>query len=284
MGRIVFFNDRFLKDKDVKISVFNRGFLYGEGVFETMRSYNGVIFKLDKHLRRLFHSSEKMYLKIPYNQNKLKGHIYTTLKKNFLKEAYIRVALWRREEGFGLDFKEKIADTLIVAQPLKKFPRRVYKEGIKAVALKGKNTSSLISNIKSFNYLENILARKMARSLGFDEVILLNTEGFVSEASSSNIFIVRNGVLTTPPIKAGILAGITREVIIDLAKRCLFDVYERNISARELLKADEIFLTNSISEIVPVAEVNGKRIGSGLAGEFTRLLAVLYRLEAEKQV
>lgn len=284
MQGVVFFNGKFVKAREAKVSAFSRGFLYGEGVFETMRSYGGVIFRLDAHIKRLFNSARQVYLNIPYGKERLKELIYATLKKNFLKDTYVRVALWRKEEGFGLDFKSRDTEILVVTQPLKKSLKGIHKKGIRATLSRKirKNVASHISDIKSFNYLENIIARKRARLSGFEEVIFLNTSGFVSEASASNIFVVKNGVLATPPVKAGILSGITREVVIALAKRCVFDVFERNISARDLFNADEVFLTNSLSEIVPVVEVDRKRIGNGSAGEFTRLLAVLYRIEAEK--
>lgn len=285
MQGLVFLNGKFVKAGEAKVSAFSRGFLYGEGVFETMRSYGGVIFKLDAHIKRLFYSSKQTYLNIPYGKDRLKTLVYLTLKKNSLKDAYVRIAVWRKEQGFGLDFKSRGSEILLLAQPLKKSLKRVYKKGIRA-ALSGKtrkNVASPISNIKSFNYLENIIARKKARLSGFDEIIFLNARGFISEASSSNIFVVKRGALITPPVKAGILCGIARGVVMALVKRCLFDVFERNINARELFRADEIFLTNSLSEIVPVVEVDGRRIGSGAPGELTRLLALLYRLEAEKE-
>lgn len=285
MSKVVFLNGRFIKNKDAKISVFNRGFLYGEGVFETMRSYDGIIFKLDEHMDRLFNSAKLVYLNIPYNKKKLKECVELTLKKNALKDAYVRVAVWRKEEGFGLDFKSEKSDLLVLARPLKSFNKKIYENGINALALKDirKNEKSALSGIKSFNYLDNILARKKAMAQGADDAIFLNSSGFISEATSSNIFIVKKGILVTSPGNSGILCGIARKVVLDIAKQYSIDAQERNFKIKELLRADEAFLTNSLMEVVPLVKIDKKRIGSGAPGELTRRLAALYRLEAEKK-
>ncbi len=284
MRETIFLNGRFVKGAGARISVFNRGFLYGEGIFETMRCYDGAIFKLDEHIERLFSSLKLVHLKSPYTKKALKNYIYLSLKKNFLKDAYVRVALWRKEESFGLDFKSSQAEIVIITRPIKKLQKGLYKKGLSATLVKNiKNADSVICNIKSFNYLENTLVRKNARSLGFDDAILTNTKGLVSEASSSNIFIIKNNVLITPPLKSGLLCGITRAVVFDIAKRYFLDVQERSIKPGELLNSDEAFLTYSVMEIIPLVKVDKKRIGSGVPGELTKLLAILYRLEAKKQ-
>ncbi|NQT22478.1 MAG: aminotransferase class IV [Candidatus Omnitrophica bacterium] len=279
----IFLNNRFVSLKNAKVSILDRGFLYGDGVFETMRAYNGQVFMAKDHIERLLTSLERLKIKSPYNEKKLHVIIEKTLRRNRLKEAYVKLIVTRGVAPSGIDVIGRIKPSLCVfASPVRKIPRNIYKNGIKLTfAQTRKNEESPISGIKSLNYLDNILARFQAKEGGFDEVMFLNTKGNVSEASTSNVFLVKNGVIVTPPKDAGLLPGVTRKTVIKIIKQFFNNkIYEKNLKPKDLLRADEVFLTNSILEIVPVVKLGRKRIASGRPGTFTRLLFVLYRMHA----
>ncbi|MFA5146772.1 MAG: aminotransferase class IV [Candidatus Omnitrophota bacterium] len=276
---MVWMNGRFVDIDKAKVPISDRGFLYGDGVFETMRSYAGVIFRLDRHLDRLFGAFRVMKMDPPYAKKYLRGIAYRVLKANNLKSAYIRMAVTRGEGRFGIGYRDIFTpNTVVVAKEFEEYPRWMHKRGIsaKVVDLR-QNELSPLSGIKSLNFMPYILARLHAKEEGFDEAILANTKGHIAEAATSNIFIVRGYCLITPSLESGILPGITRGAVIEIAKRLKMRVIEKPVTRGELLGADEVFLTNSLAEVLPVRAVDSKRIGKGAPGDVTRLLRIAYQ-------
>lgn len=279
----VWINGAFIDIKDAKISVFDRGFLYGDGVFETMRSYSGVIFKLDEHLKRLYASLGAVKIRAPYSQRRMKDIVYRCLAANKLKNAYLRLAVTRGEGRFGIGYKDSLTPNIvIVTKKFEDYPPWMYRRGISAnVVNLRQNEYSPLSRIKSLNFLIYILARLYAREKGFDDAILANTKGDIAEGATSNIFIFKKEVLSTPSLASGILAGITRATVIGLAKKSGIKVIEKRISYRELLDADEVFFTNSLAEILAVTNVDSEKIGRGSPGSFTQTLHLSYQEEVK---
>ena len=274
----IWINGKFAAPDKAKVSVFDRGFMYGDGVFETMRGYAGKVFKLDRHLDRLFESLDIMGIKHKYSKRRLRGAVYEALKINKLSNAYIKLAVTRGEGRFGISHKDIFSPNVVItAKDFEGYPSHMFDTGLNANITGVQNERSIISNIKTLNYLPYILARFDAKEKGFDEAILTNMEGFVTEAATSNIFIVKNNRLVTPSVKSGILPGITRGVIIDIARKLKMAVREGAVSRRELFGADELFLTNSLAEVLPVTRVDSKRIGTGAVGDITKLLRASYQ-------
>jgi branched-chain amino acid aminotransferase len=276
MGTI-YFNGNLTEERAV-ISPLDRGFLYGDGVFETMRSYGGRVFRQEEHLMRLFHSAEVISLKIPYTIPQLKKAISDTLLANRLRNAYIRITV-SRGEGIGLTPPPSPGgNLLIVTQKVPLFPKRWYTDGLSGVVVKIKKDShSPLSSIKSLNYLPNILAKIEAQARNVEEGIILNSDCLLSSATASNIFLVSEGKLLTPSLKSSILPGITRRTVIEIAQRLDMEVYEREIRKEELTHADEAFLTSSLREIVPLTSIDGAPIGGGKAGKITKKIIYAYR-------
>jgi len=278
----IFLNGKYVSLKNAKVSILDRGFLYGDGAFETMRSYNGRIFRLEGHLRRLSRGLKLMSISPPYDVDKLCSLVLRTLEANKLKNAYIKIIVTRGRGPAGIDIKRgAIPTTIIYTKPLSKFPTPLYEEGVKlGIAKISRNENSYTAQLKSLNYVDNILARHNTRLSGYDEALFLNSRKMVAEAATSNIFIVKNGRVITPPERAGLLPGITRKAVIELASKYLYNkVKEGNISLRVLESADEIFLTNSVLELFPVTVVGKRRIGNGKPGPFYRILHSLYKVE-----
>jgi branched-chain amino acid aminotransferase len=286
MEELVWLNGTLCPKKEAKIPIDDRGFLFGDGVFETMRSYGGKVFRLDKHLTRLFDSLAIVHLSIPYTSVELGKAVNDTLEANQLQEAYIRLTASRGQGGRGIDLPEKSSPTvLIVAREFVPYPPQVYREGMR-VMISGiqQNLSSPTARIKSLNFLDHILARIEARERGLDEAILLNMDGFVCEGAVSNIFIVRQGTLSTPDRESGILPGVTREVIIELALREGIRIEERKVKPSELKEADECFLTNTLMEVMPVSGIDGRKVGKGKPGPLTLHLMEWYKDLVRKEV
>jgi len=280
-------NGRFIDIDKAKVSVFDRGFLYGDGAFETMRGYAGIIFRLDKHLNRFFNSLKILRIRPLYNKIYLKNIIYKNLKANNLKNAYIRLSMTRGEGKFNMGYKGAFTpNVVVIAKEFEEYPAWMYRNGLSAKIVKGisRNERSVLANIKSLNFLTFILARLYAKEAGFDEAILINTRGRIAEAATSNIFLVKREKLVTPSLASGILPGITRGVIIEIAKRLKVRVTEKLVTRRELLDADEIFLTNSLAEVLPVTRVDSSKIGSGRVGDLTKLLRISYQKQVIREV
>ena len=277
MSEIVYLNGSLIPRSQAKISALDYGFLYGYGVFETMRAYEGQVFRLDNHLRRLAHSAE--VLGLPIGTLDLKKAIMDTIQANQLSDARIRVAISIGEGETVPDPSTCNKPTvLILAGDYQPYPEEVYQKGFRVVVSSiHRNSGSPLSRIKSANYLDSLLARKEARTAGANEALCLNEKGFLAEASMSNIFLVTNGILRTPGQESGILPGITRETILELAPPLGINTLEDNISLDELSQAQEAFLTNSLIEVMPLTEIDGKPVGSGTPGSLTKKLLTAYR-------
>lgn len=283
MGK-VWVNGKLVSSDKAKISVFDRGFMYGDGVFETMRGYSGRVFKLDRHLDRLFRSLDAVKIKHKYSKKYLREAVYKTIKANGLSNAYIKLVVTRGEGRFGISHKDIFyPNAVITAKGFEGYPGRMFDVGLSAAIAGVQNEGSPISGIKTLNYLPHILARLDAKRRGFDEAILTNTEGFITEGATSNIFIVKNNGLITPSEASGILPGITRGVIIEIARKLRISVKEKLVTRRELFDADEVFFTNSLAEVLPVTKVNSKRVGTGLVGGITKLLRISYQKSVTKE-
>src|SRR3989339_510952 len=259
----IFINGKFYSKKAAKISIFDHGYLYGDGIYETMRSSNGIVFKVDEHIERLFHSAKMIYLDIPYSREEIKKTIYKTLKVNKLKNAYIRMSFSRGFGEIGLDPELCEKPTFaIIAKKFIPYPKEYYKNGVKIIVAKTKRNhpESISPEIKSTNFLNNILAKIEAKKQNAFEAIMLNLEGFVAEGTISNIFIVKKGILTTPSLKCGILDGITRKYILENAKKLKIKVKETNLSINDLYTADECFITNTSLGVMPVRFINDKSV------------------------
>lgn len=280
MGNIIFINGDFYDKENAKISVFDKGFLYGDGVFEGIRAYDGKIFKLDEHVDRMFEGARAIMLEPPYSKEEVKEIIVETCKRNGVKDAYIRPVLSRGVGDLGLNpFLAKKSSFVVIVDKLVMYPDEIYTEGMSVIVSSTVRNSpnSLPPMIKSLNYLNNILAKIEAANANVPEAIMLNEEGFVAECTGDNIFIVKNGVLITPPKEAGILVGITRNEVIKIAKKNGIPFEEKLFSKMDLYVADEIFLTGTGAEVVPVTKVDKRTIGDGRPGKITKFILEEYR-------
>ncbi len=275
----VWINGKLVDINRATVSVFDRGFMYGDGLFETMRCYNGTVFKIDDHLRRLEHSAKTIAIKMPYSLKYLKKEIYKLIAVNALKDAYIRLTITRGEGRFGIEHKDVLKPNMvIIAKKFEGYPRWMADKGISCHTVKiRQNDLSPLSGAKSLNFLNYIMARFEAKDSGADEAIILNTKGYVAESPTSNIFIVIGKSLITPSIVSGALPGITRAIIIKNGRKLGFKVAEKRLTYKELIKADEIFLTNTLAEVLPVTRVDRKKIGAGSPGVISKLLKSSYR-------
>ncbi|MFH2013210.1 MAG: branched-chain-amino-acid transaminase [Pseudomonadota bacterium] len=279
MNNYIYLNGEFIQHDEAKISVFDRGFLYGDGLFETMRAYSGRVFMLDEHLSRLFDSLDKLNIYLNIDKEILKSTIDKLLTINHLSDAYIRITVSRGKHSDTLTFNDNYTPTLVImAKKLSPYPQEYYIKGtVVIISDIRQNSFSPLSQHKSISYFNNILAKEEARKKGAFEAILLNSEGELAEGSTSNIFIAKSGKILTPTISSHILPGVTREVVLNILHQLKFQVEEKKICPEELLSSDEIFLTNSIMEVMPVVEVDGKKIGNGKPGQVFKRILEAYR-------
>ena len=277
MSEIVYLNGCLMPRSQASISVLDYGFLYGYGLFETMRAYGGQVFRLNSHLSRLARSAE--ILGLPIEALELKGAVMDTIQANKLSDARIRITISIGEGGMTPDPSTCDKPTvLILAGHYQPYPEQVYQKGFRAVVSSiRRNSQSPLSRLKSANYLESMLAKQQARAAGVDEALCLNEKGLLAEASMSNIFLVTDGILRTPGQESGVLPGITRETILELASQLGINTLEQDIRLDELFQAQEAFLTNSLVEVMPLIEVDGEFIGSGRPGSLTQRLMVAYK-------
>jgi branched-chain amino acid aminotransferase len=279
MEGIVYLNGALVSAQEARISPLDRGFLYGYGLFETMRSYNGCVFRLDRHLARLKRSAAVLALASELEAYDLEQAIYNALEANRLKDARIRltVSAGMGERGLALPNLGSLT-VMVSVEKLDLPPPQVYQRGIHAAVVSTRrNSLSSLSQIKATNYLDSFVALSQAVASGAEEAILLNERGFIAECSTSNIFLVAKGILITPSVASGILPGITREVVLELARGLGVEAVEGEIPEADLFQAEEAFLTTSVREIMPLASVNGKPIGSGRPGPVTRRLMAAYK-------
>jgi len=272
MGLMIYLNGKFVPEEEAKISVFDHGLLYGDGVFEGVRSYNGRIFKLTEHIKRLYDSAKAIMLEIPLESAELEKVVIQTVKINNLKDSYIRIVVTRGIGDLGLDPRKcKVPTVFVIASKIQLYPTSFYEKGLNiiTVATRRNFPEAINPNIKSLNYLNNILAKIEANNAGAVEALILNQEGYVSECTGENIFIVKNNSLITPPTYAGVLEGITRNTIISIGKKINLEVKEINLTRYDLYISDECFLTGTAAEIIPVTYIDGRKIGTGKPGEIT---------------
>jgi branched-chain amino acid aminotransferase len=280
MSLKVWIDGKLVDKADAKISVYDHGLLYGDGVFEGIRIYNGKIFECEAHMKRLYDSAKSIRLTIPISVDEFCKAIYDTVAANNFKDCYVRAVVTRGAGDLGLDPRKcKAATVFIIADLIAVYPKEMYEKGMSVI------TSSYIRNhpnscpprVKSLNYLNNILAKIEANDAGVPEAIMLNHDGNVAECTADNVFIVRDGQIQTPTTADGILEGVTRKVIIDLCRKNNIPLVEKVIQRHDLFVSDEMFVTGTAAEVMPVTKVDGRLIGSGEAGPLTKRLLDLFR-------
>lgn len=273
---LVYVDGEYYQRSEAKVSVFDHGLLYGDGVFEGIRSYGGVVFKLKEHIDRLYRSAAAIMLEIPLTREEMTKAILETLMKNNLKDAYIRLIVTRGVGDLGLDPRKcpKPSIIVITVPLLLLYDEEKRRKGMSMIVswVRRDPVDATTHEIKSLNYLNSILAKIEANNAGADEALILDTRGFISEATGENIFIVKDGRLITPQTSSGPLPGITAGVITELAEKLGYQVVERGITVAELYAADEAFLTGTAAEIMPIREVNRRKIGEGKMGPVTEKL------------
>lgn len=275
----IYVNGKFYSKADATISVYDHGLLYGDGVFEGIRVYGGRIFKLKEHIDRLFESAKAVMLKIPLDKGRLMGDVTRTVEINGLKDAYVRLVVTRGPGTLGLNpFNCGAPQIIIIADKIVLYPRTFYENGLSVITVPTQRNLAEAVNprIKSLNYLNNILAKIEAINSGVHEAIMLNAQGYVAECTGDNIFIVKGGVVKTPPLYVGVLEGITRGEIIALAGKFGIEVAEAVFTRHEVFNADECFLTGTAAEVIPVVKVDGRPIGNGKPGKLTRRLMTAF--------
>ncbi len=277
----VFLNGQLVDKEKAVVSVFDHGLLYGDGVFEGIRAYNGRVFKLREHLDRLFNSARAIMLTVPVTKKVLEKNVLDTLRANNLKDAYIRLVVTRGVGDLGLDPRKcPKASYFIITDKISLYPQELYENGLSVVtsSVRRNIPEALNPCIKSLNYLNNVLAKAEASRLNAPEAIMLNREGYVAECTGDNIFLLKENALITPPTSAGALEGITRNAVMDIAKNKLkLLVKEELFTPYHVYVADEVFLTGTAAEVIPVAEVDGRSIGDGRPGKTTLRLIKEFR-------
>lgn len=280
MGLIIYCNGEFVPEEEAKVSVFDHGFLYGDGIFEGIRAYHGRVFKLDEHLQRLYQSAKSIHMEIGISPAEMQEIILETLRRNNIKDGYIRLVVSRGKGDLGLDPRKcPKAGIYCIADQITLYPASLYEQGLelRTVAIRRNNPDSLNPRIKSLNYLNNILAKIEANLAGMPEAVMLNQEGYVAECTGDNIFIFRNGVLITPPVSVGILEGITRNSVLEVAAQLGIKTSQELFTRHDLYTADECFLTGTAAELIPAVVIDGREIGNGKPGETFKLLLQKFR-------
>ena len=276
----IYLNGKFVDASRATVSVFDHGLLYGDGVFEGIRSYDGLIFKLREHIDRLFESAHTIMLTIPMTRDQLIGVVRQCLRVNRLTNAYIRLVVTRGEGDLGLDPRRCERPTVfVIADKIELYPKKLYEEGLEliTVATQRNVPEALNPQIKSLNYLNNILAKIEAINAGYEEAIMLSPSGYVTECTGENLFVVSGRQLLTPPPYVGVLRGITRSTVMELGQKQRFEVREQLLTRHDLYNADEVFLTGTAAEIVPAVKIDGRVIGTGKPGPATHRLQQAFR-------
>ncbi|GIW86904.1 MAG: branched chain amino acid aminotransferase [Isosphaeraceae bacterium] len=273
MSLQIYIGGKFYDKADAKISVYDHGLLYGDGVFEGIRAYNGRVFRLEQHVDRLFDSARAIHLTIPMTKAEVIAAVEKTLAINGLKDAYVRLIVTRGAGSLGLD-PRKTSDpqVIIIADSIQLYPEELYEHGLKIITAGTirNHPAALNPRIKSLNYLNNILAKIEGTNAGCLEALMLNHQGQVAECTGDNLFIVKQGVIHTPSIDSGILEGITRAAVIEIARSIGLTVVERAMDRHDIYTADECFLTGTAAEVIPCVELDGRPIGDGRPGPVTR--------------
>lgn len=276
----IYMNGKMVPERDAKVSVFDHGLLYGDGVFEGIRAYNGRVFMLSEHVARLYRSARAITMRIPMSQAAMAKAVVRTCRENKTRNGYVRLVVTRGVGSLGLNpFACKTPQVIIIAASIQLYPKELYDKGMSIITVATvRNLSEALNpNIKSLNYLNNILAKIEAINGGVPEAIMLNAQGLVAEATGDNVFVVRGHTLLTPPPHAGLLEGITRNVVMDLARQAGYEVREQMLTRYDLYNADEMFLTGTAAEVVPVVDIDRRTIGDGKPGAVTKDLERRFR-------
>ena len=276
----VWLNGKLVDRKNAKLSVYDHGTLYGDGVFEGIRVYGGKVFQCDAHIDRLFDSAKHIRLAIPYTKQELIDGMHEAIAANDRRDGYIRLVVTRGEGNLGLSpFQCATPAVYIIADQIALYPPEMYEQGMAVIIAKTIRTSATMLSpaVKSLNYLNNIMAKIEAIDAGVAQAIMLNDQGDVAECTGDNLFIVKDGQVATPPLEAGMLVGITRGVVMQLARDTGIGVQERRIAPQDVYDADECFLTGTAAEVISVTRVDGRVIGDGKAGPVTRKLLAAFR-------
>lgn len=280
MGLIIYLDGKFVDQEDAKVSVFDHGVLYGDGIFEGIRAYHGRVFKLDEHINRLYQGAKTIMLNINETPEEMSRVVTETCRRNDLSDCYIRLVVTRGFGDLGLDpNKCPRSTTFCIASKISLYPEELYENGLPLATVATRRNLSEACNprVKSLNYLNNISAKIEANLAGVGEGILLNNEGYVAEATGDNVFIVRKGVLMTPALHAGLLEGVTRNCVMALAKKRGIEVKETLFTRMDMYTADECFLTGTAAELIPAVQYDGRIIGNGKPGEITKMLIQDFR-------
>ncbi|ANC78066.1 MAG: branched-chain-amino-acid transaminase [Bacillota bacterium] len=276
----VYVNGEHVLKDDAKVSVYDHGFLYGDGVFEGIRVYNGNVYRLDEHLQRLYESAQSIMLTIPHTKEELTDIIVQTLQKNKYRDAYIRLVISRGKGNLGLDpFTCGQPGVIVIAEQLALFPKKLYETGLEIITVASRrNRPDVLSpKVKSLNYLNNILVKIEASLAGVSEALMLNDQGYVAEGSADNVFIIKGNTIKTPPGYLGALEGITRNAIVEIARAQGYNMVEEPFTRHDVYVADEVFLTGTAAEVIAVVKVDGRVIGNGAPGEHTNKLLKSFR-------
>lgn len=277
----IFIDGKYYNEADAKVSVFDHGLLYGDGVFEGIRVYNSKVFRLKEHIKRLYESAKAILLEIPMIKEEMEAAVLDAVKVNERKDGYIRLVVTRGEGSLGLDPSScKKATVIIIVSDIQLYPKEYYEKGIALVTVASRRIPSecLDPRIKSLNYLNNIMAKIEAKQSGCLEAVMLNTQGFVAECTADNIFIVKEGRLLTPAAYHGALEGITRQTVMEIAEKLSIKSEETTLAPYDLYTADECFLTGTGAEIVPVVKIDGRVIGNGAPGKITKMLVEHFKI------
>ncbi len=276
----IYIDGKYYDKADARVSVFDHGLLYGDGVFEGIRIYNGKIFKIKEHIDRIYESAKAILLEIPITKDEMKSAVLDAVKVNERKDGYIRLVVTRGEGSLGLDPSScKKATVIIIVSDIQLYPKEYYEKGIALVTVTSRRIPSecLDPRIKTLNYLNNIMAKLEAKQSGCLEAVMLNHQGFVAECTADNIFIVKHEKLLTPSAYHGALEGITRQTVMEIAEKLSIKSEETTLAPYDLYTADECFLTGTGAEIVPVVKIDGRVIGSGVPGKITKMLVEHFR-------
>jgi branched-chain amino acid aminotransferase len=276
----IYLDGKFVPEGDAKVSVFDHGLLYGDGIFEGIRFYNGRVFRLEEHLDRLWDSARSICLEIPMTRAEMTEALLETIRRNGLREGYIRQIVTRGVGNLGLNPVQcKRPSVIIIATTIALYPKEVCEKGLTVVTCATRRTGSAALNpaVKSLNYLNNVMARIEANLAGADEALMLNDAGNVAECTADNVFIIKRGNIFTPPISAGALRGITRAVVFDIAAELGLKITETDITRHDVFVADECFLTGTAAEVIPVVKADGRMIGSGKPGSITMRMIGRFR-------
>jgi branched-chain amino acid aminotransferase len=280
MSLQVYINGKFYAKEDAKVSVYDHGLLYGDGIFEGIRCYSGKVFRMEEHLERLYQSARAIMLEIPMTPAKLSEAIYDTLNRNNFVDAYIRLVVTRGAGALGLDpFKTSDPQVIIITDKIALYPQEYYEKGLELITASTirNHPAALSPRIKSLNYLNNIMAKMEGLQAGCVEALMLNHKGELAECTGDNIFLVRQGCLQTPPIDAGILEGITRNAVIELAEQMGIPCEQIPLTRHDVFIADECFLTGTAAEVIPVVKLDKRPIGGGGVGPITQQLLAAFK-------